>query len=174
MLSQQDDDDKWHPVAFLSRALSPVKHNYEIDNIEMLAIIRALEEWWHYLEGAQHPIEIWPDHKNLKYFHVAQKLNQCQAHWSLYLSQCDFTLCHKPGKSMGKPDALSRCANHSSGQNDNDNMTLLSADQFSILALTALDLVGEECDILTDVCCSLCDDAQEESIAKAACELRKD
>ena len=75
---------------------------------------------------------------------------------------------------MGKPDALSRRANHSSSQNDNDDMTLLSADQFRILALTALDLVGEECDILTDVHCSLCNDAQEESVAKAAHELHKD
>jgi hypothetical protein len=41
----------------------------------MLAIIRGLKEWRHYLEGAHHPVEIWTDHKNLEYFHVAQKLN---------------------------------------------------------------------------------------------------
>ena len=35
---------------------------------EMLAIMRTLEEWRHYLEGACHPIEIWTDHKNLEYF----------------------------------------------------------------------------------------------------------
>ena len=83
-------------------------------------------------------------------------------------------LCHKPGKSMGKPDTLSRHADHGSGQNNNDDMTLLSANQFRILALTALDLVGEEHDILTNVCHSLHNDIQEESTAKAARELRKD
>jgi hypothetical protein len=69
----------WHPVAFLSKALNPVERNYKIHDTEMLAIIRGLEEWRHYLEGARHPVEIWTDHKNLKYFHVAQKLNRCQA-----------------------------------------------------------------------------------------------
>ena len=40
VLSQQNsEDDKWHPVTFLSKSLSPVERNYEIHNKEMLAII---------------------------------------------------------------------------------------------------------------------------------------
>jgi hypothetical protein len=74
-----------------------VEQNYEIHDTEILAIIRGLEEWRHYLEGARHPVEIWTDHKNLEYFQVAQKLNHRQARWSLYLSHFDFTLHHKPG-----------------------------------------------------------------------------
>jgi hypothetical protein len=59
VLSQQSvNDNAWHPVAFLSKALNPVEHNYEINDTEMLAIIRGLEEWRHYLEGARHPVEI--------------------------------------------------------------------------------------------------------------------
>jgi hypothetical protein len=109
VLSQQQvDDNTWHPVTFLSKALNPVEQNYEIHNTKMLAIIRGLEEWRHYLEGARHPVEIWTNHKNLEYFRVAQKLNRQQARWSLYLSHFDFTLHHKPGQSMGKPNALSR------------------------------------------------------------------
>ena len=80
VLSQQSrEDNKWHPVAFLSKSLSLVERNYEIHDTEMLAIIRGLEEWHHYLEGARHPIEIWTDHKNLEYFRIAQKLNRRQA-----------------------------------------------------------------------------------------------
>jgi hypothetical protein len=90
-------------VSFLSKA---VKCNYEIHDVEMLAIIRGFKEWRHYLEGARHPIEVLTDHKNLKYFCVAQKLNCRQARWSLYLSRFDFMLEHKPRTSMGKPDAL--------------------------------------------------------------------
>ena len=41
------DDNKWHSVAFLSKSLSPVERNYEIHDKEMLAIVRALEEWRH-------------------------------------------------------------------------------------------------------------------------------
>jgi hypothetical protein len=93
VLSQQQvDDNAWHPVAFLSKALNPVERNYEIHDTEMLAIIRGLEEWRHYLEGARHPVEIWTDHKNLEYFRVAQKLNCRQARWSLLFTYCALTL----------------------------------------------------------------------------------
>jgi hypothetical protein len=45
VLPQQSiNDNAWHPVAFLSKALNPVERNYEIHNTEMLAIIRGLEE----------------------------------------------------------------------------------------------------------------------------------
>jgi len=37
-------EDKWHPVAFYSKSLSPVERNYEIHDKKMLAIIRALEK----------------------------------------------------------------------------------------------------------------------------------
>ena len=76
ILSQQlPREEKWHLVAFYRKSLSPVERNYEIHNKEMLAIIWALEEWRHFLEGAWHLVEIWTDHKNLEYFMTAKKLN---------------------------------------------------------------------------------------------------
>ena len=99
VLSQlSSEDGTWHPVSFLSKSLSAVEHNYEIHDVEMLAVMRALEEWRHYLEGAKHPFEIWTDHKNLEYFRTAQKLNRRQARWSLFLSRFNFSLHHKPGQ----------------------------------------------------------------------------
>jgi len=78
VLSQQlTADGKWHPIAFYSKSLSSVERNYKIHDKEMLAIICALEEWRHFLEGATHPVEIWTDHKNLEYFITAKKLNCC-------------------------------------------------------------------------------------------------
>ena len=68
-------DGKWHPVAFFSKSLSPVECNYEIHDKEMLAIIQALQEWHHFVEGAEHQFEIWTDHKNLEYFMSAKQLN---------------------------------------------------------------------------------------------------
>jgi len=45
ILSQKlPGEEKWHPVAFYSKSLSPVEQNYEIHDKEMLAIIHALEE----------------------------------------------------------------------------------------------------------------------------------
>jgi len=126
VLSQQlTADEKWHPVAFYSKSLSSVEWNYKIHDKEMLAIICALEEWRHFLEGATHPVEIWTDHKNLEYFMTAKKLNRRQARWSLHLARFNFLLHHCPGHTMGKPDALSRRANHGNGASDNENIVLL-------------------------------------------------
>jgi len=86
VLSQMCEDDKWHPVVYISKSLSPAECNYDICNKEMLAVIHMLEQWHHYLEGAKHPVQILTDHKNLEYFMTTQKLNRQQAHWSLYLS----------------------------------------------------------------------------------------
>ena len=85
-----------------------MEQNYEIHDKEMLAVIRYLEAWRHYLEGAKLEFEIWTDYKNLQYFMTSQKLNCRQARWALYLLQFNFTLKHIPGKSMGKVNGLSR------------------------------------------------------------------
>ena len=72
VLSQQSpEDNKWHPVAFLSKSLSLVEWNYKIHDKQMLAIVRVLE-WRHFVEGAEHRCEIWMDHKNLE-FHDSQE-----------------------------------------------------------------------------------------------------
>ena len=133
VFSQQSPEyNKWHPVAFLSKSLSPVERNYEIHDKEMLAIVRALEEWRHFVEGAEHRCEIWTDHKNLQYFMMAKKLNRRQARWSLLLAQFDFVMRHRPGKSMGKTDALSRPSDHGTALEDNDNMVLLTPNFFMV------------------------------------------
>ena len=86
VLSQLQDDGKWHPVGFISKSLSDIEWNYKIHNKEMLAIIQALEEWQHFLEGAHKKVDVWTDHRNLQYFQTAQHLNHWQAYWSLFLS----------------------------------------------------------------------------------------
>jgi transposase InsO family protein len=151
VLSQLSDDEKWHPIGFYSKSLSEVERNYETHDKEMLAIIRALEEWRHLLEGARHKVEVWTDHKNLEYFRTARKLNRRQARWSLLLSRFEYTLHHRPGRTMGKADALSRRADHGDGSMDNDNVTLLSPELFTIRAIEAMEVEGEEREILEAV-----------------------
>ena len=108
MLSQLCDDEKWHPISFTSKSLSPAERNYAIYDKELLSVIRGLEEWRHILEGTKHTIEILNDHQNLTYFRTAQTLNRCQARWSLYLSRFDYSLAHRASRHSAKPDALSR------------------------------------------------------------------
>ena len=79
VLSQVQADGKLHPVAFYSKSFNEAERNYEVHDKELLAIIRALDEWRHYLEGGEHPLDIVSDHKNLSYFTVNRNLMRQQA-----------------------------------------------------------------------------------------------
>jgi hypothetical protein len=95
--------------------MSPEERNYPVADKEMLSVIRSLEQWRHYLEGAHHEFEIWNDHANLQWFMKHQDLNRRQARWAQYLSRFNFKWLHKAGATMGKADALSRREDHSIG-----------------------------------------------------------
>ena len=123
-------NDKWHPIAFSSHAMSPEEWNYPVADKEMLSVIRSLEQWRHYLEGANHEFEIWNDHANLQWFMKRQDLNRRQARWAQYLSRFNFKWTHKAGSTMGKADMLSRQEDHTVGAaDDNKGVTVISPDQ---------------------------------------------
>jgi len=52
VLSMKYKNEKWRPVAFISKSLNKAERNYEIHDREILVIIRYLEEWRYLLEGA--------------------------------------------------------------------------------------------------------------------------
>jgi len=106
ILSQYDDEGIFHPVAFYSKKHSPAECNHGIYNKELLAIVRAFEEWRPHLEGYCHPMRVLSDHKNLEYFMITKLLNRRQARWSEFLSRFDFRITYRPGKAGKKPDAL--------------------------------------------------------------------
>jgi hypothetical protein len=124
VLSQRIDD-KWHPVAYMLKALNEIERNYEIYDKEMLAIMTALSEWRQYLMGASEEFEIWTDHQNLQYFRKPQKLNRRQARWVTELAEYHYSLHHKPGKSNVKPDILLRQPDLKRGGNNNEDIILL-------------------------------------------------
>src|SRR5271163_3590878 len=131
VLTQTDSNGDRHPVAFISKTLSPTKRNYEIYDRELLSIIRALEYWHHYIHGSGFTTEVLSDHKNLTYVRKAQKLNQRQARWSLYLSEFDLKLTHTAGTKMGQSDALSRRTDHCPDEDhDNEDIIMLENDLF--------------------------------------------
>ena len=145
ILEQPDALNRWHPVAYHSKTLQPAEHNYEIHDKELLAIVRALEIFYHYLEGRDDNLEIWTDHCNLVYFMTKQKLTRRQARWALYLSRFKFTIVHKPG-TQNKSDALSRRPDLKEGiVSDNDKRILLDSRYFSVQAVrpTAITASGD-------------------------------
>ncbi|XP_078794519.1 uncharacterized protein LOC101163464 isoform X2 [Oryzias latipes] len=109
VLSQREESSgKLKPCAFFSRKLSPAEQNYDVGNRELLAIKLALEEWRHWLEGAEQPFIVWTDHKNLAYLRSAKRLNSRQARWCLFFDRFNFSITYRPGSRNVKPDALSR------------------------------------------------------------------
>ncbi|CRL31343.1 RNA-directed DNA polymerase (reverse transcriptase) [Penicillium camemberti] len=111
VLSQYyENDDFWHPVAFFSKTMQPAELNYEIRDKELLAIVRALQEWRPELEGLSRKdrFEILKDHQSLEYFMTTRQMNQRQARWSEFLSQFHFVIKYRPGKKNIVADVLSR------------------------------------------------------------------
>ncbi|KAI2666981.1 Transposon Tf2-6 polyprotein [Labeo rohita] len=76
-----------HPCAYFSKKLSSAEQNYDVGNRELLAIKLALEEWCHWLEGAQFPFTVITDHKNLQYLQGAKRVNPRQARWALFFTR---------------------------------------------------------------------------------------
>ncbi|QRV99064.1 Retrotransposable element Tf2 protein [Ceratobasidium sp. AG-Ba] len=81
ILLQFSEDDRLHPVAFLSKAMTPAERNYDIYHKELLAIVKALKEWRHLLEGTALPVQIITDHKNLEPFKASKDLRGRLARW---------------------------------------------------------------------------------------------
>lgn len=86
--------EKLQPCAFFSRCLSPAEKNYDVGDRELLAVKLVLEEWRHFLEGAEHPFIDWTDHKNLTYLRTAKRFNSHQARWSLFFNRFDFSISY--------------------------------------------------------------------------------
>ena len=110
VLSQEGNDGILRPVAFLSKKMSPAECNYDIYDKELMAIVRAFEEWHPELAGTpvEDPIRVISDHKNLQYFMSSKQLNSRQARWAEFLSEFNFRITYRPGKQGTKPDSLTR------------------------------------------------------------------
>ena len=93
-------------VAYGSRQLKDHEWNYPTHDIELAAIVFALQIWRHYIYGEQ--FEVFSDHKSLKYIFTQPDLNMRQRRWMEYLDDYDFTLHYNPGKANVVADALSR------------------------------------------------------------------
>jgi hypothetical protein len=97
ILSQFGIDGLMHPVAFYSWKLTSAEINYQVYDMELLAIITTFEQWRPYLAGAQHRVQVLTDHKNLLYFTTTRTLNRRQARWSIFLANFNFEIQYQLG-----------------------------------------------------------------------------
>ncbi len=99
ILSQSDDENQWHLIAFWFRMMINVERNYEIYNQKLLVIIAMFKHWQHYVKDSYHTVEVLTDHNNLKNFMNVQKLNERQVRWVMRLSICNFEIMHRSEKT---------------------------------------------------------------------------
>jgi len=152
VLSMRCSDELGRPVAFISKSLSDTERNYKIHNKEMLAVVRCLEAWRHFLEGMTIKFKIWTDYKNLEYFMKVQKLNRRQTRWALYLSRFDFTLKHVPESKMEKADSLSRRLDWEiEVERDNKDETLVKPEWLEVRKTEKVEVIVEGVDLLEKV-----------------------
>jgi hypothetical protein len=56
VLLQRKEDGKKHPIVYYSKTLSAAERNYDVYDLELLAIVNALDHWRPYLAGSPHKI----------------------------------------------------------------------------------------------------------------------
>ncbi len=87
-----DDLGQWHPVAFFSWKMIPVKTRYETHDDELLAIVEAFKTWKHYLEGCKHEVLVLIDYNNVQRFMDTKNLSSRQVYWAQELSWYHFQI----------------------------------------------------------------------------------
>ena len=101
-----DGDDKFHPVYYASGKTTAAEEKYCSYELEVLAIVKALEKLRVYLLGRFFTIVT----DCQAFVKTMNKKNLCVrvARWALALEEFEYSIKHRPGKLMSHVDALSR------------------------------------------------------------------
>jgi ribonuclease HI len=137
VLLQKKEDGKKHPIAYYSKTLSAAERNYDVYDLELLAIVNALDHWRPYLAGSPHKIIIYSDHQNLLYWKEPHKISRQVAREVLMLSEYNFEIRHIKGTANRRADTLSRRPDYNQGHEDNQNVTVLP-EQIFVRAMEVL------------------------------------
>lgn len=103
---QQMQDDKLVVIAYSSKALSAAERNYCVSRQELLSIVYHIDHFRCYLWGNHFKVR--SDHASLRYLISFKNPNGQLARWIDALSEYDFEILTRPGKSNGNADAMSR------------------------------------------------------------------
>ena len=114
-LMQENDSKVLQPISYFSRKLKGPELNYPTIEREALAIVAAIKQYHYYLYGRK--FVVYTDHKPLTtIFQKNYSQNGRITRWAAFLSDYDFTVVYKQGKSNVVPDLLSRIPHESSPQ----------------------------------------------------------
>jgi hypothetical protein len=102
----------WHPVAYYLKKHTPGECNYDINDKELMAMIKAPDVLWPECEGAAYLLLVITDHMNHEYFMTMKVLNRIQERWSEFSTRFDCQLAYRPGKSIRNAHGLSSRPGH--------------------------------------------------------------
>jgi hypothetical protein len=111
VLSQQKENGL-QPIAYMSHKMNAAERNYPTHEQELLAVVRALQDWRYYLLGSAHTTTIITDHDSLKHLHTQPHLSKRQLRWIEQLHDYSLEIKHQAGKQNVVADALSRRIDH--------------------------------------------------------------
>nr|XP_027062888.1 uncharacterized protein LOC113689295 [Coffea arabica] len=94
------------PVAYFSEKLNGAALNYSTYDKELMALVRALQTWQHYLRPREFVLHT--DHESLKHIKSQDKLSKRHARWITFIDSFTFVIRYKAGKTNVVADALSR------------------------------------------------------------------
>ena len=106
VLSQQQSDGRYHPIAYASRSLQPSEKNYAISELETLAIVWAVKYFRPYLLG--YPCTVLTDHAACVSLLNTPRPSSKLARWAMTLQEMDLSIKHRSGHTNASADALSR------------------------------------------------------------------
>ncbi len=72
---------QWHLIAFFFKKKIVSKRNYEVDEQEILAIIKVCKKWWHYVKDFKHCVRMIIDYVNFKNFFTNKNLSRREIRW---------------------------------------------------------------------------------------------
>jgi hypothetical protein len=125
VLLQRQEDGKRHPVNYFSTTLNAAERNYDIYDLELLAIVKSLRNSRSLLAGSPHEIKVYSDHLNLQHWRDPQKISRRVAREVVELADYPIKIYHVAGKANGRADALSRRSDYDQGERDNENVIIL-------------------------------------------------
>ncbi|GBN24594.1 Retrovirus-related Pol polyprotein from transposon 297, partial [Araneus ventricosus] len=105
VLSQNIGNEE-HVIAYFSKSLGKPERNYCVTRKELLAIVKSIEHFHHYLYGQKFLLRT--DHASLRWLLNFKEPEGQIARWIQRLQEYDFEIQHRKGTSHGNADALSR------------------------------------------------------------------
>jgi len=122
---QKPTKPRLHPITYYSATFTPTERNYDIYERELLAILKALQNWRPHLAWTPHPFTLVTDHANLTFWKHPRKVNRRVARWFAELQDYWFEIKHTPGKTHTAADFLLRPFVDDKGEHDNEDVIVL-------------------------------------------------